>query len=194
MHIVDAVRLYRKSEALFRERFSHPVLLRRDEQELDEHPSYQTGMLARPALAAMMAAARTMEDSGSLDLDDADAEKGRAGDIISVTKRNDGPFAERIGVGRARNADVCLPLPKVSKYHAYFTLDGAVPAGVEDSKAYCLSDAGSRNGTKLEGEAIAPRESVLIQDGAEVEFGPYRFLFFSADGFEDLVSRRAGRG
>jgi hypothetical protein len=104
------------------------------------------------------------------------------GAVIPVLKKEGAPFPDQIGVGRASNTDVCLPLTSISKYHAFFCLDGA---------GYTVSDAGSKNGTWLDGQRLSARNAVPIVDGARLRLGPYKFLFYSYHGFLDLLEQRA---
>src|SRR5690348_9543869 len=43
--------------------------------------------------------------------------------VVPVRKREGGLFTQRVGVGRARNCDVVLRFPSVSKLHAQFLVD-----------------------------------------------------------------------
>jgi hypothetical protein len=88
--------------------------------------------------------------------------------LIPLQKRAgvDAAFAERISVGRAPNRDIVLRHGSVSKFHAWFTSDAA--------GAFSLTDSGSKNGTRLNGEPLKPRESRPIQSGDEITFGSVR--------------------
>jgi hypothetical protein len=100
--------------------------------------------------------------------------------VHALSKRFGGPFPERIGVGRTRQADVSLRAPSISKYHAYFTRD-------EQKNRWHLVDARSRNGTWVDDRRLEPGESAAVEDGARVLLGEESFLFFSADGFHNLL-------
>lgn len=178
-HIDAAVAEYRDlGDAGFRRAHPHPVLLCRAAGDEDE-ASFHTAFMSRDALFETM----SMSDGAGPE-PSAESLEGR---LFPVRKRQGGPFADRIGVGRARNADVSLPLPRVSKYHAYFSRD-------EGSGGYLLTDAGSKNGTSIDDAPLDARVSRAVSDGAEVHFGPYVFLFFTADGFARMVARRAREG
>jgi hypothetical protein len=112
--------------------------------------------------------------------------------VFLVRKRAGGAFADRIGIGRATNADVSVPLATVSKYHAYFTVPEDLGAG------YVLTDAGSTNGTFVDGRRLEDRESAPVRTGTQILLGPHRFVFFSAAALFERVrsaalSRRASR-
>lgn len=106
------------------------------------------------------------------------------GQVVRVAKRQGGAFQDRIGVGRARNVDVPLPLAKMSKYHAFFSKS-------DDGRSYSVTDAGSTNGTFLDGKRLPEKQAVPLSDGQEIAFGPYRFTFYTPDGFVEMVKRRA---
>lgn len=106
------------------------------------------------------------------------------GQIVRVAKRQGGAFQDRIGVGRARNVDVPLQLAKMSKYHAFFSKS-------DDGRSYSVTDAGSTNGTFLDGKRLPEKQAVSLADGQEIAFGPYRFTFYTPDGFIEMVKRRA---
>src|SRR4051812_26990229 len=62
--------------------------------------------------------------------------------VLPLKKAQAGPFASTILVGRSRTNDVCVAHSSVSKLHARIR--------VADGKHY-LSDAGSSNGTSVNG-------------------------------------------
>jgi len=149
----------------FRAAHGYPVLLRRDRLDVDESAEFHTSFMRREAIGG---------GAG-------DPKRSLApGTIYPITKREGGAFADRIGVGRARNADVSIQLPKISKYHAYFTWD--------DEGRWFLSDAGSKNGTRVDGDELEARTPVELRDTAEVTLGPYVFHYYSADALAHLVA------
>jgi hypothetical protein len=88
-------------------------------------------------------------------------------------------FSERISVGRATNNDIVLRNERVSKFHAWFACD-------EDHLFY-VADAGSRNGTLLNGLALdaAPTH---VDAGDVIRFGAVQAVLCSAEVFWDTVS------
>jgi hypothetical protein len=107
-----------------------------------------------------------------------------SGLVLPVVKRPGGAFQDRIGLGRAPNVDVRLPLAQVSKYHAFFSFS---PDG-----HWTVTDAGSRNGTSVNDRLIVPKVGVRLEDGFEVGIGPHRLAFYGPAGFLALLRRRAG--
>ncbi len=108
------------------------------------------------------------------------AQRARAVVIQKRTGSND--FANMITVGRATNNDIALEISSVSKFHAYFTRDA------RDGRWY-LHDAGSSNGTWLDGERLAGSHAKApLRDGSSVQLGPdARVRFFQASALLDLI-------
>ncbi len=108
----------------------------------------------------------------------------KAGPVYAVSKRPGGPFPDRIGVGRARTADISLRHSSVSKYHAYFAWD-------EGRRGWMVWDARSRNGTMVGERRLEPGEGAPVESGTSVIFGENMFLFFAEAGFRKLVESLA---
>ncbi len=94
--------------------------------------------------------------------------------VVLVGKRPDagGAFAERVSVGRTRNADVVLRDPSVSKSHAWFARD-------EDGQ-YFVADANSRNGTWKNDVALRAVDPVRVSSGDLLRFGTVECTFCDA--------------
>lgn len=80
---------------------------------------------------------------------------------LKKSERN--PFGALITVGRARNNDVVIEHPTVSKLHVIFT---------RVSGGWQVSDEGSSNGTFLNGVKLTAREKRPVSDGDSLRFGP----------------------
>jgi hypothetical protein len=89
-------------------------------------------------------------------------------------------FSGRILVGRARNKHLSLRSQNISKLHAWFEYD---PAG-----RLLLADAGSKNGTSVDGVRIAPRQPVAVKHGVELRFGPLEATLCSVEQFWEIAS------
>ena len=96
-----------------------------------------------------------------------------------VRKRPDGPFPERISVGRTRVSDVKLPYPQVSKLHAYFTIDGST---------YMLTDAHATNGTYVNGIRLLANTPVAVPPASLIRFGIHLFTFLLPEQLFEYVS------
>ncbi len=98
---------------------------------------------------------------------------------LKVVKSADNPWRNRISLGRARNNDVVLRDRSVSKLHAHLTLD--------DDGQTSLRDAGSRNGTRINGDRIRGKDAIVLVAGDEVRFGRVDAVFQDATAFYDFL-------
>jgi predicted component of type VI protein secretion system len=79
------------------------------------------------------------------------------------------PFEQaRIVLGRGSSADVRIPHRTVSELHASVAMRG---------DAWMLTDAGSTNGTKLNGQALSGDRSRRLSEGDRIEVGAYVLSF-----------------
>jgi hypothetical protein len=93
---------------------------------------------------------------------------------ITLDKRvHDGTYVDRISVGRARNKDIVLRHPSVSKFHAWFERD---PSGT-----WCVADAGSKNGTRANAAEMQPKDLVKVKQGDVLRFGSVEAMVCSSD-------------
>lgn len=91
-----------------------------------------------------------------------------------------GAFTGRISLGRARNKDLSLRSQNISKLHAWFEYDA--------TGKLLVADAGSKNGTKVGGVRLVPREPVAVANGAELRFGPLEAMICSVEQFWEIAS------
>ncbi|MFM2419172.1 MAG: hypothetical protein RL385_3895 [Pseudomonadota bacterium] len=94
-----------------------------------------------------------------------------------IIKRAQVSFLREVSVGRARNHDIVLRHPSVSKFHATFD---HMPSG--DLQ---LTDRESRNGTMVNGERVQGR--VTVVPGDIVRFGNVSARIGTTEGFHRLV-------
>ena len=99
-----------------------------------------------------------------------------------ITKRPGAIFGGQLTVGRTRNTDVCINHPKVSKLHAYFTRSGQGAA-----LRYHIVDAGSTNGTWLNGLRLEGDQPRAIADGDSLRFGQPVCAFYAPTGLYHLL-------
>lgn len=88
--------------------------------------------------------------------------------LIEKSTRN--PFSEMLTIGRATNNDIVIHDSEVSKFHAYFKRSG---------DGLRLHDAGSTNGTKIDGRAIG-KEGAAISTHARITLSPTREFMYVA--------------
>lgn len=106
--------------------------------------------------------------------------------VVFLVKSKRNPFESMITIGRASNNDHCLPLPTISKVHAYFS---KTPTGV-----WRLTDQRATNGTWVDSQRLEPGATANLADGTRIGFGPdARARFYSPLGlFGFLALYRSG--
>lgn len=108
--------------------------------------------------------------------------------VFPITKSADNPWAGRISVGRARNNDIALAHKSISKLHAHFITE-AEGDGDGDGELK-LSDAGSRNGTKVNGDRLESGSAAGTKPGDEITFGAVSVKHMDAAALYDFLHGR----
>ena len=90
-----------------------------------------------------------------------------------IKRRPDSPWENWVTVGRSRNNDVQLTHGSVSKMHGYFMLECA-------SGKWRLVDAGSSNGTCVNGKRLQTNAPQSLCSGDVVAFGQCTLIFYTA--------------
>jgi len=93
--------------------------------------------------------------------------------LFEVRARPGSFFPKLVSIGRGEQCDVSIPDGRISRLHASIE---CVPA----SREYWLLDAGSRNGTKLNGRNVAKGERVKLAFGDTIKLGELWLEFVSA--------------
>lgn len=99
--------------------------------------------------------------------------------IAPLVKSNNNPFTGQIMVGRARNNDIQVFSPHVSKVHAWFVVPQKGP--------WQVADHDSVNGTSVNLTRLRPHEPAFIQPGDTINFGPIPALFLEPEGLQDAL-------
>lgn len=102
--------------------------------------------------------------------------------VASLIKSKRNPFAGMITVGRAKNNDVVLASPSVSKIHCFLHQSG---------DEWLIEDNGTTNGTRLDGVALPPKQRVPIRSGMAVDFGGVVALYVEADALKLILEMSA---
>jgi hypothetical protein len=100
--------------------------------------------------------------------------------VVPIAKRDTNPFAERISVGRAPNCDIVLRLPFVSKLHAHFACI--------DNRGARLTDAGSANGTFVNGQRLVPSVVTPLNLRDIIRFGSLSLMLVDGAGLYDALA------
>lgn len=103
------------------------------------------------------------------------AVKAQGWQALAIAKSPDNPWRGRVSLGRARNNDLVINAPSVSKLHAHFM--------IEDDASVRLTDAGSHNGTTVNGKRLAADKPQVLADGDQLVFGDVVAIFYSPVSF-----------
>lgn len=101
--------------------------------------------------------------------------------VFPVRKTRENAFPRGVTIGRTGNNDAVLDDPSVSRFHAWIARDPQAPS------TWQLVDAGSHNGTLLEGVALTPKKPVTLQNGARLTVGRIKLTFLLPEGLLDLL-------
>ena len=117
----------------------------------------------------------SMRESGADKLDDSSFNSGdtfqgiysqeelsRFGLVLIAKRRCNTLLPLMITVGRSNSVDIALNFPTISKLHAFFYQVG---------KKWVVVDAGSSNGTFVEGSKLKMREPHTLANGQTIDFG-----------------------
>jgi hypothetical protein len=162
-------------KAQFVERHPHPFLvsyLEKDALETRRH-GFLTEAVTRNQSRQYVEALRVMRSEGHQLRATAESLV-----IVPICKGPSRPFPERVTVGRTRQSDVTIADRRISKLHAYFETEHG---------GYVLTDAESRNGTKVGAEVLAAGQRREVRDGDVVSFADFVFRFISPERLYDEV-------
>lgn len=92
-------------------------------------------------------------------------------ELYPLSKKPGASFPDRITIGRTPNNDVAIREHSVSRLHAYVRTDG---------DSWLIADAGSKNGSTLQGEVLEPRREKPLPSRAILRLGDVELTFFLA--------------
>jgi hypothetical protein len=99
-------------------------------------------------------------------------------EVLPVAKSPQNPYPDRVSVGRARNCDVVLRDPSVSKLHAHFRIG---------QPRLELVDIDSQNGTRVNGRPLPAHQPLVVTPGDVILFGSVSVKLVDADTLYDLL-------
>ena len=100
--------------------------------------------------------------------------------VLTLVKCEDNDWPDRITLGRSRINDLVLPHATISKVHAYFTV-------LDDGRA-TLTDAGSRNGTRLNDARLKPEHTATLEALDKLTFGSVTTTYHPARNLCDFLA------
>jgi hypothetical protein len=100
-------------------------------------------------------------------------------EVLEVSKAPGNPYPDRVSLGRARNCDLVMRDPSVSKLHAHFRL--------REPGKFDLIDLGSQNGTRVNGRALPPNDPEWVAPGDIILFGAVTAKLVDSDALFDLL-------
>ena len=104
------------------------------------------------------------------------------GHAVARVRKREGAnaFGIMVTIGRAKNNDIELMAPDVSKFHAYL-MQGA-------DGGWAITDAGSTYGTEVGGRRLQPRtDRVALKVGSQVRVGSVRLTFLDPPAFYEYL-------
>lgn len=100
-------------------------------------------------------------------------------EVVEVVKSRGNPYPDRISLGRARNCDVAIRDPSISKLHAHFR--------VREGGGFDLVDLDSQNGTSINDEILATNRPGRVRPGDTLVFGSVTVKLVDAGQLHDLM-------
>lgn len=102
--------------------------------------------------------------------------------VIPLLPRVIGATSQRLALGRSTICDVRLPFAEVSKVHAY--------AHDVTGEGCSIEDAGSTNGTEVDGRSLSPGQRKTVGNGTRIVLGGIQAEFRSARVFRDEIASK----
>ncbi len=103
--------------------------------------------------------------------------------VAVIEKTKDNAFQRRVTMGRTTNNDIVLEDASVSRFHAWLQLN--------DKGAWEVVDAGSRNGTFINGRRLSQKVGQALDNDQRLRIGSVELRYFTSKGFLDYLARRA---
>jgi hypothetical protein len=144
-------------------RHPDPVLLiARDSEEWEEHTTVDTDENVEPASVSMRLPSV----------------------VFAIRPKPLNTAAQRVTLGRSSVCDVVLPFAAVSKVHAYLSKLGP--------HLWQIEDAGSTNGTSVDGAEVKQNRRAPLRDGSMISLGKVKARFLLPVSFCAELRSRAG--
>lgn len=105
----------------------------------------------------------------------------RGVEVYPLAKKPGASFADMITVGRTPNNDIVLRDVTVSRFHAYFRQRG---------DKWIVADAGSKNGSELEGVPLEARKERELASGVAIRIGDFELTFYLSNELYGVLGGR----
>ena len=102
--------------------------------------------------------------------------------IIPLAKKLGTPFVDLITLGRTDGNDIMLEDLSVSRFQAFFR---------RRHGRWFVCDAGSSNGTRVDGKKLEPRTEAEVVSRTPLRFGTVKFLFHTSDSLYDVLANQS---
>ncbi|MCP4449740.1 MAG: FHA domain-containing protein [Myxococcales bacterium] len=102
-------------------------------------------------------------------------------ELIPLVKKLGTPFVDLITLGRTDGNDIQLADTSISRFQAFFR---------RQHGNWYVCDAGSSNGTRVDGRPLKARTEKEILSHMELRFGSVDFHFHTADSLYDVLASR----
>jgi hypothetical protein len=122
------------------------------------------------------------------DADGPGRRRSRKLEIFPLAKKPNAPFPDMITVGRTPNNDIVLRDATVSRLHAFFKYKTTQAPDGSRTYVWQIADGGSKNGTSLDGLALAPRKERGVSSGQVVKIGDLELTFYASEDLFKLLT------
>ena len=153
-------------EEPFLEKYNHPFLLFPEKHGSGNFSTYHTRMADRGSGSRIAGTGQEIKQFR----------------VLQPNLPGEGEFPSKYLVGRSQERELFIDHSTVSKRHAFMSYD-------TEKEAYKMGDAGSTNGTFLNGQSVEAGDTVYVRDGNVVSFGDCDYMFFTPTGFIQLLKR-----
>ena len=107
--------------------------------------------------------------------------------LVKIEKREGNAWHDWYSVGRSNNNDIVLRHPSVSKLHARLDTQGPIETQSNNTTGLWITDVGSSEGTRVNGEPIERSDRYPIQVGDRIFFGKVETVLLDACRLYDIL-------
>ncbi len=99
-------------------------------------------------------------------------------ELLPLVKKLGTPFVDLITLGRTEGNDITIDDISVSRFQAFFR---------RRYGRWFVCDAGSSNGTRVDGKKLEPRTEAEVLSNTRLRFGAIGYQFHTADSLYDVL-------